>query len=565
MDAVKKVISFFHTGTISISVQDAGTIEEVKMIISTLDISIGTSQFQAFERNETINQSNKSDTTKAKVVTVPNEEPDRREKTKSPNVSNEPSMAVDNPNPGIKDRSVLFSCQFCGIEFAEFLDLSEHIQGHFLEQEQIGFTTYPEKEQDQRSNVVVVVMKKEPQELTTSSIELVPESEQHVDQKPIDRPEVPRADNGRRKKLAQNVKLRKNGDSGKKERLKDKSAEHPTNDCLFCEKPVSTQTMQLERHLAVSHYSKKLIKIFGSPKQDCPICGKCLASRRGWLTHLLVLHTNLPKSIEAVREAALKNPSFINLSTDDDEILEERPSKRLSRAEKQAEKRKKKEEKRMKKEEEKQRKIEEKMLRREAKKEELKIKMREERKLKKEEKQLKKESEMFKCLKCTFSGSSYYALVIHTTQVHFEDVKDSICTNIENNETCKLCSKKYRTFGSLTHHLAKVHGVLERFLTGRECAVTIPDESQSSHYYCPECPQVLESYVDVIDHLANVHLKALILSHSKADNVCGICDRSFSKFSPMAYHLLTGHRIAGDSIQSRNILMQKRNLELPKL
>jgi hypothetical protein len=76
-------------------------------------------------------------------------------------------------------------------------------------------------------------------------------------------------------------------------------------------------------------------------------------------------------------------------------------------------------------------------------------------------------------------------------------------------------------------------------------------------YGCPECPLVTENYFSLINHLACIHFKEVILANSGPNNSCKLCDRSFSAPSSLSYHLNTIHKVLENFIPKKELLLMK--------
>jgi hypothetical protein len=242
----------------------------------------------------------------------------------------ESSATVD---PSSDNSNVSFGCQFCRESFGHFTDLSEHVQKHFL-QDLESLRGSGEQETGPRTRV-----KNEPEDrMPTSKENLEPErisgdlssfpetdvavqensSTDFEDSSSVALKEDPSVDSPDEENLRTNVKTEVNkpnvdiekidNNNASKNKSKRETVKNLKDKCLLCKLVISNIPIQVERHLAVSHYKDQLISKFGLPKSYCPVCGKNLRSRRSWLTHMMVRHTQLPKTMEAVKRSNEVNP-----------------------------------------------------------------------------------------------------------------------------------------------------------------------------------------------------------------------------------------------------------------
>ena len=282
--------------------------------------------------------------------------------------------------------------------------------------------------------------------------------------------------------------------------------------CLMCKLSISNIQTQVERHLAISHFAQELSDEFGHSKVDCPRCGKFLKTRRGFLTHVFSQHTNLPKTFAAVKKAM-----------DNQEINVNGVRGKSGRKTKYW-------------------------------------------KLEARHFSSGNNANQLACPYCSQTTTNKLAMVSHVCHAHFNKVSHLLMPSTIEKSTCGICKQQFGTFGALTYHLATTHHLLDKVLKGsgkKRKAGKIQTRRRKNKltYYCPECPVEIDSYFAVIVHLGHIHFKDVVLSHSKPDHTCKLCDRSFSNLGPLAYHLVAAHEVLKSHIPPKDQLIKPRSLQ----
>ena len=322
--------NFLHTGRTFINARDETVRNEFRSLIEILEIDvdavadpelaedrIGTPADAAISKtrnrpNPDSLQSSSNTTSPTSMTAVV--------KSRLPSLS-ECSDTGDNVNEQ-------FSCQFCGADFDEFPDLSKHVRRHFLELEAEG---KDQAEKRPRVNCSVKIELEDqsdsgPQIVSVQSFEASAKALHDFGQLPLDWNDsdnsltaesspiaLPSSPVEKKPRLIATIPQkaypsRKGSSGGTKSRGQGGSAAcQPKAKCMICRVDISDTRIQIVRHLAISHFARNLQDEFGPSKASCPQCRKPLKTRRGFLAHMLIQHSKLPKTFAALQEAIVEN------------------------------------------------------------------------------------------------------------------------------------------------------------------------------------------------------------------------------------------------------------------